>query len=141
MNKMSFAKILSANDVGATGSHQAGILVPKTNLQLMSFFPSLESKDLNPDCWIVTVDECGREWRLRYIYYNSRLHGVGTRNEYRLTHLTAYLRGVGASAGDLLLFSTDGVSGEYRISLQSKVISVREELSDVIKLKGWRRVC
>lgn len=34
-------KTLSANDVGATGAHQAGILIPK-NPKILAFFPSLD---------------------------------------------------------------------------------------------------
>lgn len=140
MKPVSFAKLLSANDVGDTGSHQAGILVPKTDTQLLSFFPALDPRQLNPDAWIQAVDEHEQEWSLRYIYYNKRLHAKGTRNEYRLTHLTAYLRSVGARPGDLLVFSIGGAPGQYRISLQSRAVAATEDASEVIRLKGWRRV-
>lgn len=140
MKPIAFAKILSLNDVGDTGSHQAGILVPKSDPQLLSFFPALDPDRLNPDAWISAVDEHGQEWNLRYIYYNKRLHAMGTRNEYRLTHLTAYLRSVDARAGDLLVFSVGSVPGEYLISLQPKVVGAMEDVTEAIKLKGWRRV-
>ena len=37
----SITKVLSANDTGETGGHQAGILVPKEE-RLLSFFPALK---------------------------------------------------------------------------------------------------
>ncbi len=40
MNK-TISKKLSANDLGLTGSHQAGILVPKST-ELQNFFPKLD---------------------------------------------------------------------------------------------------
>ena len=35
----SISKILSANDIGATGGHQAGILIPK-DPRILGFFPT-----------------------------------------------------------------------------------------------------
>jgi hypothetical protein len=134
-----FAKTLSANDVGATGSHQAGILVPRTNAELMEFFPRLDPKTFNPDAWIDCIDEDGFEWRVRYIYYNGRLHDKGTRNEYRLTHLTGYLKTVGARSGDSLVFSRDS-SNSYRIRLLRDVDSTVASTSGVVVLRGWNRV-
>ena len=87
--KKSFAKTLSGNDVGETGSHQAGICVPKKNQDLCSFFPQLDAKIKNPDCWLICEDENGDSWKLRFVYYDSKTLGVGTRNEYRITHLTS----------------------------------------------------
>ena len=42
--KRSISKILSANDTGETGGHQAGILVPKQE-EILSFFPPLERRE------------------------------------------------------------------------------------------------
>ncbi|MBM0142490.1 EcoRII N-terminal effector-binding domain-containing protein [Pseudomonas cannabina] len=37
----SFIKVLSPNDVGATGAHQGGILIPKSEADLLSILPRL----------------------------------------------------------------------------------------------------
>lgn len=143
MTRPEFAKLLSANDVGATGSHQAGICVPKSDPDLLAFFPPLDSKQLNPDCWLICEDETGAEWRLRYIYYNNRLHGQGTRNEHRITHLTRLLKLNAAREGDYLRFAQTGQPRRYRISIERGATARDEALADassVIRLSGWRRV-
>jgi len=55
------SKVLSANDVGVTGGHQAGILIPK-NPDILSFFPTLGNKDKNPRAQLRFLDQDGREW-------------------------------------------------------------------------------
>lgn len=142
MKAQGFAKLLSANDVGATGSHQAGILVPKSDADLLAFFPHLDPDVYNPDAWIVAEDDEGNEWRLRYIYYNSRLHSSGTRNEYRITHLTRYLNEARARPGDLLHFRATARRGRYRIALERAAPAAIPAASPpgVIRLSGWRRV-
>ena len=142
MTARSFAKVLSANDVGATGSHQAGILVPKGDPDLLAFFPPLDAAELNPDAWIVCEDDAGEEWRLRYIYYNNRLHGTGTRNEYRLTHLTRLFKRQRARAGDLLRFTATPTARRYRIALDraDATDAAPAAPAGVIRLSGWRRV-
>ena len=84
-------KTLSANDVGETGGHQAGILVPKER-EILSFFPSLNPRDKNPRVTLVFREPDGiTRWDFNFIYYNNRFFG-GTRNEYRLTCMTKYFR-------------------------------------------------
>jgi len=140
MKPKTFAKSLSANDVGATGSHQAGILVPKSDPQLLAFFPRLDHTELNPDALLIAKDDQGQEWKFRYVYYNNRLHSeTGTRNEYRLTRLTAYFDSVNAKPGDVLVFASVGGLGQYRISLQRRAAATAGSLG-LIKLTGWRRV-
>ncbi len=143
MTRASFAKLLSANDIGATGSHQAGICVPKSDPELLAFLPFLDPAMLNPDCWLLCEDEAGVEWELRYIYYNNRLHGQGTRNEYRITHLTKFLKQNGAKAGDYLRFTATGDGPRYRMTVEQGAPSApadRNTLPGVIRLSGWRRV-
>ena len=97
------AKRLSANDLGRTGSHQAGILVPKRG-EILAFFPPLEMTSLNPRVKLVaSVDGSSEVFDLAFIYYNNKLFGTGTRNEYRLTGLTRLLRALEADIGDTLL--------------------------------------
>ena len=103
-NEARLRKILTANDVGRTGSHQAGIHVPKS---LLTYFPELDRTVLNPDCWLA-VDVAGETHRWRFIHYNNALVGAGTRDEYRLTHITSALRRLGASTGDVLDLARSG---------------------------------
>lgn len=93
-------KPLSANDTGQTGSHQAGLLVPKSG-DVLLFFPNLDSSQKNPRRTIRFVDEHGEKWTFVFIHYNNRLFG-GTRNEYRLTCMTEFFRRYGLRAGDVL---------------------------------------
>jgi len=100
------SKKLSANDVGTTGGHQAGILVPKDKA-ILSFFPSLDAKVKNPRMTLVVREsKDGTRWKFNFIYYNNKLFG-GTRNEYRLTCMTQYLRAIDSRVGDDLVFSKD----------------------------------
>lgn len=104
--KSEIRKRLSANDVGATGGHQAGILVPKDK-HILSFFPGLESSEKNPRMKLAMYERAGRtRWEFNFIYYNNKLFG-GTRNEYRLTCMTQYLRAIDAKVDDELVFSRD----------------------------------
>jgi Restriction endonuclease EcoRII, N-terminal./EcoRII C terminal. len=76
-----YIKRLSANDTGATKSHQAGIYVPKPILS--TIFPSLDTiTSPNPDILFkakVDSDDVP-EQELRAVYYNQK-----SRNEKRIT--------------------------------------------------------
>ncbi len=99
------SKTLSANDLGLTGGHQSGILVPKKLLDEVSFFPALSSREKNPRVKLTFQLRNSDEFLLlNFIYYNSKFFG-GTRNEYRLTGLGPYLRRIGASLGDSIKMS------------------------------------
>jgi hypothetical protein len=100
--KHSIEKVLTANDTGETGAHQAGILVPK-DIQTLQFFPKLDSSIRNPRCVIDFRDAGGEEWTFNFIYYNNRLSG-GTRNEYRLTGMTEFVRRYLLKKGDTVIF-------------------------------------
>lgn len=98
-------KILSSNDTGETGGHQAGILVPK-NSEVLSFFPDLGCEEKNPRVVMYFVDESGKSWKLNFIYYNNKFFDQkGTRNEYRLTGMTAYFRENALKAGDAIILT------------------------------------
>lgn len=116
-------KKLSPNDVGATGAHQAGILVPKKR-DLLEFFPELDVYAENPRTMVLFEDELGKLWKFNYIYYNNRLRG-GTRNEYRLTGMTAFLRQVGAKPGDCLIFEND--DGDYSVRIRNSETVYNED--------------
>ena len=140
MTDISFSKILSANDVGLTGGHQGGILVPKGNRDLLAFLPFLDPTVENPDVWITATDEYGEQLELRYVYYNRKLHGLGTRNEYRITYLTAFFKSTGARPGDALTFTGAAGSGRYALRLEKAGASDVPGEAGVIRLTGWRRV-
>lgn len=140
MTEQSFEKTLTANDTGHSHSHQAGIHVPKGQYELIAFLPPLDSKTLNPSVWLEAIDADEVSWRLRYIHYNNKMHAErGTRDEYRITHLTTYFRAAGAVPGDRMMISGEPGSGLIRIAV------IKERESDpaearTVRLVGWRRV-
>lgn len=127
-------KVLTPNDVGDTRSHQAGWTVPKT---MVGFFPPLDPSKLNPDTWLLVIGPGGQHWSWRYIYYNSRLHHLGTRNEYRLTHVVDAIRDLGALAGDLVEFTRD--HEEVHIRILSEIAVFKGTKPHVIDLTGPAR--
>lgn len=106
------SKLLSANDIGETGGHQAGILIPKTP-EILSFFPSLGNETKNPRVNLKFLDESEREYFFNFIFYNNFYFG-GTRREYRLTGMTKYIKQNDLMAGDEIILSEDE-NGERRI--------------------------
>lgn len=98
-------KILSKNDTGETGGHQAGILIPKKE-EILSFFPNLSTNEKNPRVKITFTDIHGVKWDFSFIYYNNKLFG-GTRNEYRLTGMTRFIRKNRLASGDELTLHRD----------------------------------
>lgn len=111
-------KILSANDCGLTGGHQAGALIPKEE-RILAFFPKLNDKEKNPRCVLHFTDDSGTSHRFCFIYYNTRVLGCGTRNEYRLTCMTEYIRSANLKVGDTLVFSR--INGEYHVGYKRNV--------------------
>lgn len=105
-------KILSANDVGETGTHQAGMLIPKTD-EILSFFPPLNRNTKNPRAILDFTDINNRLWRFVFIFYNNAFFG-GTRNEYRLTHMTAYLQSYKLQSGDQIILKRE-IDGKLKI--------------------------
>ena len=101
MSLQAIEKTLSANDTGETGGHQAGILVPKEG-GVLSFFPRLDGAVKNPRVAVDVLDDTGHEWTFSFIYYNNRFF-AGTRNEYRLTGMTAFFRAFNLKAGDTVI--------------------------------------
>ena len=143
MTKQTFEKTLTANDTGETGGHQAGMHIPKSHTELLAFLPHLDPKQKNPDAWLQLTDDSGMTWRFRYIYYNNKHHDDGgTRDEYRITHMTKFFRAVGATEGDVLALAGSPGTSRYSISVR-KAGQGRLPQSGKparIHLKGWRRV-
>lgn len=82
-----YAKRLSANDTGATKSHQSGLYMPGPVFDAV--FPTLNNKKVkNPEAifsvHIVSHPDCLVVSEVRAIYYNNKFFG-GTRDEKRLT--------------------------------------------------------
>jgi len=111
---MSISKQLSMNDSGETGGHQAGMLIPK-NGEILGFFPKLDSSQKNPRASMYFTDKYGKIWKMNFIYYNNRFFG-GTRNEYRLTGMTAWFRESNLKAGDEIILTrrNNQLSIDYR---------------------------
>lgn len=83
--------------------------------------------------------------RLRFIYYNNRFHTPrGTRNEYRITWLTKFLRNANAREGDAFEISRTEGQDRYRIRVipvSSAEHTVEDDGPVRIRLTtGWRRV-
>lgn len=141
-----FAKTLSANDVGETDAHMGGILVPKGDGELLAFLPKLDPGVLNPSAWIDCSTPDGRILRLRFVYYNNKLHAPkGTRNEYRITWLTKFLREAGAKSGDTFQISRENEDGPYRIEVVStKTEPTSQDDDGPVRIKltssTWRRL-
>ena len=117
MTEKTITKVLSANDTGETGGHQAGLLIPKRP-ELLTFFPPLDSDTKNPRVHLLFEDDSGSMWEFAFIYYNNRFFG-GTRNEYRLTRMTRYLREAGLVSGDAVMLRR-AVDGSYSISYRRR---------------------
>ena len=122
--------------MGETGGHQAGMLVPKDS-RILSFFPELNAAERNPRVHIVFKDAAGDRWTLAFIYYNNRRFG-GTRNEYRLTRMTRYIREAGLASGDEIVLHRNE-SGCYLIEHEFAGPALTSTGSSVLKLGGgWR---
>jgi hypothetical protein len=63
------------------------------------FFPKLDSTKKNPRRKIVFLDNQNKEWPFNFIYYNSKFF-KGTRDEYRLTGMTSFLKFYSLKSGD-----------------------------------------
>lgn len=145
MSEQTFEKILTANDTGETGGHQAGIHIPKSQGELIALLPKLDPSQKNPDAWLEVRDDSGTVWRFRYIYYNNKLHDAhGTRDEYRITHMTGFFRAVGAAAEDTLVLSGRPGILQYKISVRKQVgggAAANTAAAQVrVRLRGWHRV-
>lgn len=135
---LAISKELSANDTGETGGHQAGILVPKEP-RILAFFPRLDSSELNPRHHLMFHDDDGQRWEFAFIYYNNRLFG-GTRNEYRLTRMTPYIRQCGLKPGDRIILRRDSDSGRRLISFR-RASRLEWSASGALKLGGaWKEI-
>ena len=136
MTPRTIRKILSANDAGETGGHQAGILIPRDQ-RILSFFPQLNASVLNPRTHIAFEDATGSLWEFAFIYYNNRRFG-GTRNEYRLTRMTRYIRQASLASGDEIILRRDE-HGQYVIGHRFANSAASSGPGSTLTLSGgWR---
>ncbi|MCW9013521.1 MAG: hypothetical protein OQL06_07025 [Gammaproteobacteria bacterium] len=132
------SKQLSANDIGLTGGHQAGILVPKEPA-VLGFFPSLDSKTKNPRIKLIVRElDDNTRWEFNFIYYNNKFFD-GTRNEFRLTCMTKYLRAVDAKVDDELVFQMDENGSIYVHCNRNNILGPGMNDDGVLVLGGgWK---
>ena len=124
-SSIAFCKFITANDVGATGGHQAGFHIHKNSWRL--FFDTPGEKGKNKDLLVKIKWQNDFETDSRFIYYGS-----GTRNEYRLTR---FGRGFpflnDENIGDLLV-----IAKSYDRYYQAFVLSSDEEIDDFFSAYG-----
>jgi len=77
-HELAFVKFISANDSGATGSHQAGFYIPHNSWQILFDTPGIKGENKDRKVKIRWQDDF--ETESRFIYYGRK-----TRNEYRIT--------------------------------------------------------
>lgn len=141
MTEKTFTKQLTANDTGESGAHQAGIHVPKGEKELIAFLPKLDPSVKNPDAWLSCVDVDGGEWSFRYVFYNNKFHDPkGTRDEYRITHMTKFFKAFGAAEGDSFRISSQAEDLRYKIEVVSSTLEDETDQFGKIKLTGWKRL-
>jgi hypothetical protein len=135
---IAITKELSANDTGQTGAHQAGILVPK-DARILSFFPALGTGEKNPRHYLVFYDDGEHRWEFAFIYYNNAYFD-GTRNEFRLTRMTPYIRRNGLQPGDTIVLRRDPETGRRYISY-TRARSVLRTPTGRLKLgSSWKEI-
>src|SRR5574340_849894 len=90
-------KFITPNDVGLTGSHQAGFYLPRPIWAMYSPFPPDRGKNNEKLVSVSWPDGRVTESRIKW-------YGKGTRSEYRLTRFGKDLPWLSAdSVGDLLV--------------------------------------
>lgn len=139
MNRRSEAisKVLTMNDTGETGGHQAGICIPKKG-DILTFFPDLGTEEKNPRVALYFTDESGKKWKFYFIYYNNKFFDEkGTRNEYRLTGMTAFFREHGLKAGDTVFLRhlPDGNDTIGYIRSEEPVVKIEETPEGKVRKK------
>jgi len=111
------------------------MLIPKTG-RVLEFFPTLQLRVKNPRCTLVFIDEDGvTKWSFEFIYYNGKLFG-GTRNEYRLTGMTAYIRSRNLKSGDAIELTKDDM-GRFFIAGKRRA-QIEETDGTLILSPGWK---
>lgn len=133
---MTITKILTKNDLGRTGAHQAGIHVPK-EIFVTGIFAQLPTNRKNPRAKIIAQDPKGRKWEYTFIYYNNKFFG-GTRNEARLTGISSFLKNEIATPGDLIVFQKR--NGMLHVSIERQSETSHSGTVTVSVSSLWRAI-
>ncbi|WP_235735718.1 EcoRII N-terminal effector-binding domain-containing protein [Nocardioides alcanivorans] len=132
---MKVGKILSPTDTGAAKTHQSGILIPKDQ-RVLGIFPALDKTVQNParqvQMWVPELDIF---WSARFVFYNTKDLGIGTRSEYRLTQIAGLLRDLRAEPGDRLTFQRNSL-GDIELAVEPQLLSGEPDTVTVLK-SGW----
>jgi len=100
-------KKLSRTDVGASNTHQSGILIPVRDGERVFSAPLGRGDN---DGWFKCVDPDDEEWGFRFKHRAKR-------SESRVTYTTPFVRKYGLQAGDsVTITSPDSARAPYRIS-------------------------
>lgn len=107
-------KYVSANDAGKTGSHQAGLYMPRDAWRL--FLDREGRKGENIDRNVTIFWDNGQDTESRFIWY-----GQGTRSEYRLTRGITFLEP--ENVGDLIVIikKEEGVYWGYLLDTDESI--------------------
>jgi hypothetical protein len=144
--EIEFTKVLSANDIGSTKTHQAGFLIPKRSAR-MNYFPRLPFEIANPrERLEFFCPEVNYLINCNFIFYNGKQLGFSTRSEYRLTGLTSLIKEMNFKVGDQVAFGrieNRRALGKIENSNQdSSEISLLERLSNeripFVSINGWK---
>jgi superfamily II DNA or RNA helicase len=108
----------------------AAILALKAR-EILGFFPQLDAEVKNPRVPIDVIDDTGREWTFAFIYYNNRRFG-GTRNEFRLTGMTAFFREFNLKPGDIHLNSEYVRAGALDLNGLFEIEDMTEEVQAML---------
>ncbi|MBQ4430006.1 MAG: hypothetical protein II877_00775 [Synergistaceae bacterium] len=112
---MSYCKFLSANDTGATGGHQSGILISKAALEIL-FEPSVLSEHIFKRTAIITWQD-DFDTQSCFTWYSSK-------NELRITRLGRnfpYLRPEMTGALFVLVKKSDNEYGGYILEAEEDI--------------------
>ena len=72
MKPEAFVKNLSSTDCGLSNTHQGGMLIPRSDEELLAFMPTLDPNIKNPNAIFVCIDEDGGRWEFNFVYYNNK---------------------------------------------------------------------
>lgn len=103
-----WCRYITGNDVGVTGSHQAGFYVPKCASKLLFDIPGKKGENKEKCVSIIWQNDFVTQSKMKY-------YGQGTRNEYRITRFGKgfpFLRD--ENVGDLMIiakFSEEDYTG------------------------------
>lgn len=128
----SIEKVLTSNDLCEV-SNQSGIYVNKKQ-DIINFFPPLNLMELNPRVPLQFSDQYGSKWDFNFVYYNNKRVADGTRDEYRLTGMTAFFKQHPGRPGDVLVLKKD-FAGYHIVLIPSANMSGKQlDISWIISI-------